>query len=174
MPSDDVIRASSSPTRDLATRALTTRDPHERGRQHTSLARIVPAIHSTSASSQMLDDERRRHDRLPRPPPGARIVNNQPHTTRILIPPTAHTAGSHHNDIRIASTTTRSHLPHSRAIPKIVIIVTTVIIVIIVIIVTIVTTIITIQRSTDRTLAREGSVILTCQPSATCACEASR
>ena len=51
------------------TRALTTRDPHERGRQHTSLARIVPAIHSTSASSQILDDERRRHDRLPRPPP---------------------------------------------------------------------------------------------------------
>ena len=97
------------------TRALTTRDPHERGRQHTSLARIVPAIHSTSASSQMLDDERRRHDRLPRPPPGARIINNQPHTPRDLIPPSARTAGSHHSDIGIASTTTRSNLPHSRA-----------------------------------------------------------
>ena len=90
------------------TRALTTRDPHERGRQRTSLARIAPAIYSTSASSQMLDDERRRHDHIPRPPPGARIINNQPHTPRDLIPPTAHTAGSHHNDIGIASTTTRS------------------------------------------------------------------
>ena len=76
-------------------------------------------IIATSASSQMLDYERRRHDRLPRPPPGARIINNQSHTPRDLIPPTAHTAGSHHSDIEIASTTARSHLPHPRAIPTV-------------------------------------------------------